>query len=219
MSFVKNLKSQKVILITLIALFTAAMIFLNNASFSRVSATDVDVKVTVGACFLDLTVYPEKRLPAAGNWSEDLLVEVFRSSDNSFVGQFNTSTDANGFSRIDFCAEGLSIPLGFYDFYITGDSHLKKQYTSIGDFAGAITTVDLTAETPFLAGEVSNLFDNYINILDVSKQISTLETVDGLTDLNNDGEVNVLDLSISITNLYKEGECSPLDVTNGTGIC
>ena len=56
------------------------------------------------------------------------------------------------------------------------------------------------------AGDAQEDKDDFINGLDISAIVRALYTSDLNSDLNRDGQVNALDLSITIINIYQSGE-------------
>jgi hypothetical protein len=169
---------------------------------------DVVVTANITTCTLTLTIHPEKRIPTTNNWQTDLHVEVYDNSE-VYYGDFTLTTNNMGVGTVNLCSQGVNLTTGSYDFYIRGLSHLRKEYTSFGTFNTAGDSIDFTIQAELTAGETSIVYDNFINTLDLSTQVTNLETVDIENDLNQDGEVNILDVSNSVTNFYLEGDCSP----------
>ncbi len=197
-----------VIGIVSVALFLVGIIIINhlNQKEPRVlQADDVQVEALVGSCIVELTVYPEKRIPVAGNWGTDLTVDIYDAGD-VYLDSYTTSSNALGVATEDVCAQGVYLSTGVYNFYIRGFSHLRKRYAGYNAFATPISNVDVTADGPMLAGETSVVYDNYINSLDISTQINALYSGSIKNDLNRDSKVNSLDLSNTITNFFTAGE-------------
>jgi len=104
--------------------------------------------------------------------------------------------------------DSLDTPIasGNYRIEIIGYSHLNKNFPC-RLVSSSEEYVDLTQDSAvLLAGEVSNVYDNYINSLDISVLVNQLYNADYLTDLNQDSKVNSLDMSIQIYNLFKFGD-------------
>jgi len=96
-----------------------------------------------------------------------------------------------------------------YDISFKGRSHLTRVLRGVVIAAGATTaTLDFTQGNTvvLLAGDVQALKDNYINALDLSALASAIYTSNADGDLNGDGTVNALDISITVVNIYKHGE-------------
>lgn len=186
-----------------------ALVLLSFLPMDMASAVDVEddvnVVATVGACGLDLLVNPEKRIPRIGNWQTVLTIEIISSGGVS-LGTFVTNSDSLGNSFTDICALGFNLSPGTYTLKIRGLSHLTKNYFGITGFDTATTFVNLTGQGDLLAGETSVIWDNYINTLDLATQIATFYTNDNRNDLNQDGLVNSLDISNTITNYLLSGE-------------
>ncbi len=167
---------------------------------------NVEITAEIKACILRLKVYPEKRIPRADHWHTTHRVDVYDHDTNTYKGSFATWATSNGISETDLCELGIDTAFGKYDFYVRGDSHLRKAYKNRDGFYYALTEFDLTPEGELLAGETSVIYDNYINALDISTQIVAFETGDYINDLNQDSEVNSLDISNTIYNYYVGGE-------------
>ncbi|MCA9381370.1 hypothetical protein KC678_03835 [Candidatus Dojkabacteria bacterium] len=182
---------------------------INNVQQSS-AQDDVTVSANVVGCALELVVYPESRLPVSGNWGTNLNVEVYLDSTQDYLGTTTaTSADSNGKGVFDLCSDGIFAGEDSYVFYIRGKSHLRKKFGPVTTFGGAVSYLNFSSSGGLIAGETSNVYDNYINSLDLATQIATLETNDDKNDLNQDGEVNVLDISVTIDNYFKSGDCSP----------
>ncbi|MCA9386585.1 hypothetical protein KC669_00980 [Candidatus Dojkabacteria bacterium] len=210
-----NLYQNNRVLILLFVLLNFFIIFLlyysGTADIERSSAQeDVTVAANVVGCELELVVYPENRIPVSGNWGTSLNVEVYLADPITYLGTTtSTSNDPNGKGNFDLCSDSIFAGEDDYLFYIRGKSHLRKKYGPITTFGGVASYVNFSTTGGLIAGETSNIYDNYINSLDLATQIATLETNDDKNDLNQDGEVNVLDISVTIGNYFKEGDCSP----------
>jgi hypothetical protein len=96
---------------------------------------------------------------------------------------------------------------GSYRLIVRGFSHLRRQYSCYTINQASGTYIDLTLENKdLLAGEVNPVYDNYINSLDMSALINKLFTGDYKMDLNQDGQVNSLDYSNQIYNIFVAGD-------------
>ncbi len=178
------------------------------------SQENVDVNAIVGGCTLQVTVYPEKRIPVTGNWGTNLDVELYLASNNQYQGTLTGLSNNSGIAVFDVCDE-ISPVATDYKIYIRGKSHLRRNYGIHTLFNTPSSSLDLSSDGKLIAGETSIVYDNFINVLDISTQISKLETNDDKNDLNQDGEVNVLDIATSINNYLTEGDCSPKESEDG----
>lgn len=150
-------------------------------------------------------VYPEKRIPPVGNWDTFANVTL-KSCSSSYTRTFNNiPTDTTGFGVVPIPANN-PLPAGTYRFYIRGFSHLNRQFNCYA-LNGSNPYIDLTPESKLLlAGEVSVVYDNYINSLDMSVMVNHLFTSDYHNDVNQDTKVNSLDLGNQVYNLFKPGD-------------
>lgn len=204
----------KNLFITTILLFSLISTFLLK-SVNAQSSGSVDVTANVYACVLRLTVYPEKRIPTTNNWQTNLDIQI-HSLAGSYLGTVLGSSNNLGVSVINTCDQSVSLAHDNYDLYVKGLSHLRMRFPNHELFRLMQTDVNLTTLGQLLfAGETSNVYDNYINTLDISTQITTYQTTDNKNDLNQDGVVNVLDISNTITNYLLSGDCSPKDSADG----
>lgn len=164
-------------------------------------------------CSLDCTIeetreimlkaYPEKRIPAEGNWSTTGLLNLFNAETGDFMYGFLVDLDDQGQALIS----DKNIADGVYDVSFKGRSHLAKRLMSFEVVSDDDISIDFTVNNQFLlAGDVQANKDNYINGLDFSAIGSVLYGSNLNADLNRDGVVNSLDLSIAANNIYKRGE-------------
>lgn len=166
------------------------------------------VTATVEGCFILIRVYPEKRIPIIGNWSNQMEIDIY-DANSIFLTSVNLTSNNLGFSPpIDMCTLlGSSPGIGQYILRVKGLSHLRQRFPPVTSFTTVQTLFDLVnLEPPLLAGETSIIFDNFINGLDLATQVDRIYTGDIKNDLNRDGLVNSLDLSNTIFNLYVFGE-------------
>ena len=166
----------------------------------------VQVNASVYGCYLNVKAKPEKRV-LLPNWGTELTVEVYENN-GPLIGIAIATTDNNGEAIVDLCDAGITEIGGVYDVKVRGLSHLYAGYPDESALSTVETEIDFTeSETRYLlAGETSNVFDNYINSLDLSTQIAHLYTNDNKNDLNQDEDVNSLDISNTIWNWYMEGD-------------
>jgi hypothetical protein len=211
-------KIYKTFIFTLLALIAFISIDFHQGNNSQVKAQiseNVTVTAAVYSCTLSINVKPEKRIPVINNWDTEIDVEIYNSG-GTFLGDFNAPTDNMGNATVNICAEGILITGGTYDFYIKGFSHLRMHFDNYVGFGTQQTTIDFSSSGQRLfAGETSVIYDNFINTLDLSTQIVKMETADVKNDLNQDGEVNALDISNTITNYLLSGDCSPQEIIDG----
>ncbi len=176
---------------------------------SSPQSDQVEVTATVVGCFLYIHVYPEKRIPQTGNWSNEMLVNVYDSSGTTQLVTFTTTANSLGYTPpVNMCTLlGGTPSVTGYILRVKGLSHLRQRFPAVTGFGTVQTLFDLVPlEPPLLAGETSIVFDNFINGLDLSTQVNALYTGNIKNDLNRDGQVNSLDLSNTIFNLYLFGE-------------
>lgn len=141
--------------------------------------------------------YPEKRLPATGNWANVYGVNFYVRGTRDLAFSSQLTTNNLGVGQI----VTSELPKGRYDISLKGMSHLRilvPDITITGDM-----DIDVTHRT-IPAGDLQG--DNFVNALDISKLLSMLYTAQLLADLNRDGIVNALDISIMLGNLYRAGE-------------
>lgn len=174
----------------------------------------VNVTTDINTCIWNLTVLTEKRIPTTGNWGTNVDIDIYDISD-TYVDTLTGTTDANGDVVFDLCSSGIAIPPGQYDIYVRGTSHLRKNYANKNTFDLVESTLDLSPYGDLVAGETSVFFNNQINALDISTQLSNYFTADNKNDLNQDGVVNIFDISSTVQKLYLNGECSGQDQIDG----
>lgn len=166
--------------------------------------SQIEITAEVQPCELTVIIYPEKRIPATNNWDTLLNVQIF----NNQTQAANLTAPSNNFGVANFqlCLNNIQLTSGVYNFYVRGFSHLRRIYTGVPAFDTQTETLDLRPFGEMYAGETSVIFDNYINVLDISTQIASMYTSSIKNDLNQDGYVNTLDISNTITNFYMNGE-------------
>ncbi len=171
----------------------------------------VDVNVEVAACFVDFTIIPERRILNTTipfeNYSTDVTSEVYFDGP-VYLGDVSFTTDQFGRASRNLCDDlgVVSLTPGVYHFYLRGSEHLQEQFLGFNLFATASSSdVDISTH-PLKTGEISTVFDNKINSLDVSKLGSNYGTATSSSDLNKDGEVNILDLVAQLNNYHVSGD-------------
>lgn len=166
----------------------------------------VTVTANVQSCIFLLEVRPEKRIPATNNWGTLVTVDVF-SASNVYIGTVQANSNNLGVVEFDLCASGLPLSAGTYRLYVRGFSHLRRNYGLQSGFTTAQTYINLVPIGTMFTGETSIVYDNYINVLDISTQITNMYSTSSIkNDLNRDGTVNVLDIANTITNFYLSGD-------------
>jgi hypothetical protein len=198
------MKKVSLSLLTIFIAFCTFTFILGKVVYAQ--QADVNVSATVSGCLLDLIVKPEKRIPRVNNWGTIADVSITNLS-NTVLANFTTTTNNLGKTTIDLCSMGINLSAGNYNFFIRGYSHLMKKFSNIYAFNNVYSYIDLSSGDQFLmAGETSKIYDNYINSLDISTQISTLFTGSYKNDLNQDSIVNSLDIANTITNFFLKGD-------------
>lgn len=150
-------------------------------------------------------VYPEARVPITNNW--DTIVEFRvkpKGSTNTIVGEDAIVTDTQGVGQLSISTLEVIPSRTNLDVTVKGFSHLRKRYYNVF-FDKVSMDINLTYDE-LLAGDTHDSNDNYINSLDMSTVINTFFSDNYKNDLNQDGEVNSLDFSIQIRNLWKTGD-------------
>lgn len=166
--------------------------------------SQVDITADVYSCELNIIIYPEKRIPQINNW--DTLLDVQISNTQNQIASLTAPSNNFGVGTFPLCLNNYQLTSGNYNFYVRGFSHLRRRYSNVTAFDTQTETLDLRPFGEMYAGETSAVFDNYINVLDISTQISNMYTNSIKNDLNQDGYVNTLDISNTITNFYLAGQ-------------
>jgi hypothetical protein len=195
------------VLFLLLSFFVSLNMGKKTITKSKAQLNDsVNIIAEIRGCIVKLKVHPEKRIPRTNWWHTTHRVDIYDHFTHSFLGSYASYSNEQGESTTDLCALGITTPAGTYDYYVRGDSHLRKLYPNKPAFVNALTDLDLTPEGDLLAGETSVIYDNYINALDLSTQIRKLFVNDYINDLNQDSKVNSLDISNTIYNYYVHGQ-------------
>lgn len=183
-------------------------------SITTSSVKAVDVGVDVYGCVLELLLKPERRVSASTNSSLSIEVEIY-DTDNVLKVVYQDIADNTGRASINLCDNNVSLVDNNYKFYVKGDGYLKRSFGPLRAFDKSTTTLDLRSDTELLAGEVSKIYDNYINSFDIDGVNEFFGSNTQKYDLNRDGLVNSMDISIALKNFNSKGDCSPRDVQNG----
>ena len=150
-----------------------------------------------------IIAHPEKRVNAHENWSTVAKVVFYNKTLKKTV--LTTSVDLNDTGWAAFSTDKLDE--GVYDVSIKGFSHLTKVLRDIR-IDQTTETIDFSqGDSSFLvAGDVHSSKDDFVDGLDIAATVNALYSNDLSADLNHDGFVNALDLSIVVGNIYKYGE-------------
>jgi cysteine-rich repeat protein len=176
------------------------------AGFLELVPASVDASFTVDAMQdFDVQAYPEKRVPAEGNWGLASTLTLYETGQTTPKYTFDFQTDDQGLVTID-----LPDPFdpALYTVLIKGVSHLSKRIEGVDMRVFNDLVLDFTLNGAFylIAGDVHPSKDDYVNALDISSIVSMLYGGDVNGDLNLDTTVNALDLSVLVGNLYKAGD-------------
>lgn len=151
---------------------------------------------------LKFRVYPEKRVPSFGNFSNVYLLQIINPITNTVVYQ-KSGVVANNNGEFEELILSQDLPHGIYKVRIKGISHLSKDFNNV-QIKSNTNFYNFTLGGNFLlAGDTSVIEDDLINSLDISRLEKTLFTNISRSDLNKDGYVNSLDISIQAYNINK----------------
>jgi len=183
--------------------------FVKNTLSKRIASLvlgteDVTVTTTVKTNKIYFKVFPEKRIPPVNNWSNSYSITLQNCNTNESIKFENVSTQDNGIGMLDTSSENVLD--GEFRFIVQGMSHLIKRFDCVS-INSTEPSIDLTINNQFLkAGQISIDLDNYVNALDISELIDKYQTSNIKSDLNRDGLVNSLDLSVLVGNLFLAGD-------------
>ena len=137
----------------------------------------------------------------------DMRILVFDAGTPNLVGSFITTIDANG----DFSVALTGVVPGNYDVFFKAERYLQQGYLN-----QSISNSNFYALSGLRPGDISGgpdqFNDNLINSLDLSFMISHYNTISGgpnfdaRCDLNCDGQVDGLDLSLLIFFYLQQGD-------------
>ncbi|MDD2758564.1 MAG: hypothetical protein PHD72_04325 [Patescibacteria group bacterium] len=156
---------------------------------------------------IHIRALPEKRVTkTGGNSAVDAQLLLVNPTTHQTVYTKNISLDNAGSSTL----RDTAVPTGHYNAVLKGQSHLSKKIIGVNIVAGNDMTLDFSDAGAFylLAGDVqgTGLKDNQVDILDVSAEDVKFRATDLNNDLNRDGIVDVLDMSIILVNYNKSGD-------------
>ena len=180
-----------------------------TVTFSVVDAGDNE-----DMCTVTITVLPTQ---IAGNvllngacLPLDMTVSVYQTGSQTSTGVLvatfsGVQLDANG----DFSFDATGVVPGNYDLYFKPENYLTK----LSDNQTVSTSATGVALTNMVPGDIDNSEDNQIDGDDVSPILTAYNTEDGVdagynadADLNCDGFVDALDLSLIIFFFLTEGD-------------
>lgn len=195
--FFLNLVSKFVLLFIL---FLALIYTFSSVTLAQNVSVHAEVPYTI-----TIKVYPEKRIPLTGNWSNQNTITIRHVNSLTPIFSQAVMMNSNGEGTISTISSS-TLPPGNYDIAIKGFSHLQRVYNNV-NISTATVNLNFTAPTQLLlAGDTSLVEDNYINSLDLSNMFRNLYSDDLKNDLNRDSIVNSLDLSNLAYNFYKAGD-------------
>lgn len=150
---------------------------------------------------------PEKRVPkTGGNYDMGATLRLYDSTTKVLAYSTDLTFGATGSTTVS----GNGIPVGTYDAMLKGEAHLAKRIINVNIVNGSNTTLDFTQANTFYlyTGDVQGmgLKDNFVDILDVSKEDVEFNSSQKVFDLNRDGAVDVLDISAVLTNFNMRGD-------------
>ena len=143
---------------------------------------------------------PDDRLTVAGQ------LLFFEPGSFAPSYRFDVLVDDDGVAYLNLDDE---VPDGVYTMLFKGEAHLSRRLEGVSVSRNGTILMDFTygGTEELVAGDVHQLGDDFINVLDVMTVLNDLYAGDGLlTDLNKDGLINGLDLAIMALNLYKGGD-------------
>jgi hypothetical protein len=176
----------------------------NTFKHNILGINDITITATVKTDQIRFKIYPEKRFPQINNWSNQYEIIMQNCNSNQFLNFSNVFSNNYGEGAIN--TSSSLITNASYRFIFQGTSHLRHK-TDCYQINKVEQSIDFTLESKELrAGEISAFYDNYINSLDISKLEKDYLSSNIKSDLNRDGKVNSLDLSILINNLFIAGE-------------
>lgn len=159
-------------------------------------------------CSFKFSAYPEKRIPATGNWSELLDIQIYDPDTLSIIFDEQVMTNNLGEAIFPDCPGDLFTEGDQYDVIVKGESHLRHRYEAFTFTNIPVLYINLIGEPRLLAGDTDiPTGDNDVDSNDVDENILHLYSVTNQrNDLNRDGEVNSLDLGNTLTNRGLTGD-------------
>ncbi len=167
------------------------------------AATSTVGMVVSSAILIDVIAIPEKRIPASGNNSTHLTIEVRDVGSPVALNSTTVTTGSGG----AYSGVTLQLTPGTYDVVAKGYSHLRRKKGSVA--LGGNVTIDFTdgGTNKLMSGDVNSTDgDNKVNGIDLSIIVAGLLSTTERLDVNRDGLVNGIDLTNSVTNLNITGD-------------
>lgn len=175
-------------------------------SYGQSAQDDISVNTSVSTTQLNISLFPDARVPATGNYANSQEVQI-RTCNTALTPLYtisSLSTNSSGAGTINLAAS--SNFSGNYNVYVRGISHLGKNMGCV-NLNQKVTSVSFSAASERLVpGETSTAFDNYINGLDGAAIAGNFSTSNTKYDLNRDGTVDQADLDIWGDNVYQAGD-------------
>lgn len=205
------LKATLVVVFVLVSVSFIFEIFVRELETKKedapevLQAEDVIVSGFIRLQQITFKVHPEKRHPSMHNWDSLMDFQVQNQATHAVIferGLVSTNTEGVGTIAL---ASTENVPDGYYSVYIKGISHLSRRYDNI-QFGHISEDYDFTSFGDHLAGDTHHSRDDFINSLDISILLTSLNTGDYICDLNQDTLVNSLDLSNQLYNISKWGD-------------
>lgn len=173
-------------------------------------ASETGIFTTLPIAFnqnLTIIGYPEKRIQKIdGNLNLESRLLLYNEITKEEV--FLLKVDLNNEGSVT--VSNSDIPIGNFDAVLKGQSHLGKKIIGVVINNDSDVVLDFTDSGNFYlkAGDVqgTDLKDNEIDILDISAEDIKFNSNNLEFDLNRDGIVDVLDLSMILTNFGQVGD-------------
>jgi len=191
----------------LLPLILIIIIFLNPSNILAQSASDtVNIYAVLNVIEITFRVYPEKRIPATNNWDTIADFELRDCATNATIKSYtNITVNPSGIGTIPIAPNDIIDPDN-YRIAVTGYSHLTRNFNCY-TINSTYPNIDLIVENKYLlAGDTAFPRDNAVTLSDLNETVSNLYLADYGSDLNQDGEVNSLDLSILSFNYSSIGD-------------
>ncbi|MFB6226378.1 MAG: hypothetical protein ABEJ02_03425 [Candidatus Paceibacteria bacterium] len=159
---------------------------------------------------LKLAAVPAKRVKKkGGNLQLKFTLFIADPKTNNIMLKTTGTTNSKGV----YTAQNIKSGPGKAHAYLKGRSHLAKKIVGVNIKDGKTVNLDFTDNGNFklIPGDTAGkgTKDNFIDILDLSKVLTKMNTADKDTDLNRDGITDILDLSILLNNFNKSGDQLP----------
>lgn len=167
------------------------------------AADEEEEEVEEGKRVIKLKSRPEKRVGGDRNLGLPSRVDFYNRTLGRTVFVAYVNMSSIGWVGV----ETDELPDGIYDISFKGLSHLTVVARNVRiDASVEVIDFSFGDQVILVAGDVHESKDNFINGLDIAATTQVIYSNDINADLNRDGIVNALDLSIVVGNLYKSGE-------------